>query len=445
MFGTFVRLGEPGRLLQPPFLGAGPVVVTANAQLLAALSWPQLTPDGAARRASPLAPRATAAVELGAGHRLSRPTVQATGPADGDRRGNLPGHGTAARSARLPDWVAEIDAALGVQRAFGSAGSQAALLPGNRPSAAQLAAQRLGGSPASPRRGPAAGGDRSQDRQEAGLRFVPARLGLRVRRGPDWRWEDQDGGPGGVGRLLGAAGPGWVVVRWDGGHENGYRVGEGGAFDLQAAEGGPPAVVSALPQPSTAHLAAALPRLEAADEERLRRRLERPDHLPQQERQRHELPLHRQQQSARHQLEQQPPALQKWRRHEQHRSPHWGQQPGTVPQWLAREGARVERGPDWKWDNQDGGVGSVGVIVGEARAGWVSVRWPSGTVNGYRVGDGGRYDLRLAGSAAGLVPAAHGLVPAAHGGCQVGQRPSSVPRRRCRCIDQFGDVLELPT
>eukprot|EP00975_Prorocentrum_lima_P051010 10686568-Prorocentrum_lima.AAC.1 len=27
-----------------------------------------------------------------------------------------------------------------------------------------------------------------------------------------------------------------------------------------------------------------------------------------------------------------------------------------------RDGARVARGPDWKWGDQDGGVGGVGIL-----------------------------------------------------------------------------------
>ena len=62
---------------------------------------------------------------------------------------------------------------------------------------------------------------------------------------------------------------------------------------------------------------------------------------------------------------------------------------------------RVERGPDWKWGDQDGGVDAKGVItaVGPAEGGpsdgWVRIRWDNGHVNVYRWGaDGGKYDLQ---------------------------------------------------
>ena len=38
-------------------------------------------------------------------------------------------------------------------------------------------------------------------------------------------------------------------------------------------------------------------------------------------------------------------------------------------------GQRVQRGPDWKWEDQDGGVGALGTVVeGEKVDGWAKVR-----------------------------------------------------------------------
>lgn len=57
-------------------------------------------------------------------------------------------------------------------------------------------------------------------------------LGARCIRGPDWHWDDQDGGPGHVGTLvlLGHSGhpgclPGTVKVLWDNGLLQNYRAG----------------------------------------------------------------------------------------------------------------------------------------------------------------------------------------------------------------------------
>jgi len=73
------------------------------------------------------------------------------------------------------------------------------------------------------------------------------RLGIRVQRGCDWSWWDQDGGPGKYGTVQGFAylgGPkfgrgnpdeGWCHVQWvDSGESEYYRVGFKGQFDLLA-------------------------------------------------------------------------------------------------------------------------------------------------------------------------------------------------------------------
>ena len=65
--------------------------------------------------------------------------------------------------------------------------------------------------------------------------------GLRVVRGPDWKWGDQDGGEGCVGtvadvtggeedgRVSGKA----VVVQWDAGNRCNYRCGIEEQYDLR--------------------------------------------------------------------------------------------------------------------------------------------------------------------------------------------------------------------
>ena len=58
-------------------------------------------------------------------------------------------------------------------------------------------------------------------------------------------------------------------------------------------------------------------------------------------------------------------------------------------------GARVIRGHDWKWENQDGGPGGCGTVQGEISEGWVDVRWDHGESNRYRMGAQNGYDLRL--------------------------------------------------
>lgn len=57
--------------------------------------------------------------------------------------------------------------------------------------------------------------------------------GIRVERGPDWKWGTQDGplGPG-QGTVRGALRTGWVDVDWDHGASNSYRMGADGKYDL---------------------------------------------------------------------------------------------------------------------------------------------------------------------------------------------------------------------
>ena len=152
---------------------------------------------------------------------------------------------------------------------------------------------------------------RSQREVGEVLRF--AQVGIRVRRGPDWEWDDQDGGgPGTI--VEGADEDGWVRVKWDVGGEDNYRVGAGGSYDLMLESSTPPSV-----------------------------------------------------------------------------------QPGEVLR-SPMVGVRVRRGPDWRWDEQDGGAGHLGTTTKRSHEGWVTVRWDldSGNTYNYRVGGDGGYDLVVA-------------------------------------------------
>lgn len=56
-------------------------------------------------------------------------------------------------------------------------------------------------------------------------------------------------------------------------------------------------------------------------------------------------------------------------------------------------GARVLRGVDWRWDDQDGAT--EGTVTGEIHNGWIDVKWDHGLRNSYRMGAEGKYDLKL--------------------------------------------------
>ncbi|KAB7498063.1 E3 ubiquitin-protein ligase HECTD1 [Armadillidium nasatum] len=59
-------------------------------------------------------------------------------------------------------------------------------------------------------------------------------------------------------------------------------------------------------------------------------------------------------------------------------------------------GARVIRGLDWKWRDQDGNPPGAGTITGELHNGWIDVTWDHGPSNSYRMGAEGKFDLKLA-------------------------------------------------
>lgn len=76
--------------------------------------------------------------------------------------------------------------------------------------------------------------------------------GVRVVRGPDWSWGNQDGGEGFVGTLIevkmnppsvGKSAGHTVVVAWDNGVTSNYRVGYDDKYDLRAFDSGPSGVL----------------------------------------------------------------------------------------------------------------------------------------------------------------------------------------------------------
>jgi E3 ubiquitin-protein ligase HECTD1 len=58
--------------------------------------------------------------------------------------------------------------------------------------------------------------------------------------------------------------------------------------------------------------------------------------------------------------------------------------------------ARVVRGIDWKWRDQDGNPPAEGTVASEWHNGWIDVAWDAGGSNSYRMGAEGKYDLKLA-------------------------------------------------
>ena len=64
-------------------------------------------------------------------------------------------------------------------------------------------------------------------------------LAIRVVRGPDWGWGDQDGGEGGVGTVVEVGrNREAVLVQWDFGTRGWYRSGGQNKFDLRVLDTG---------------------------------------------------------------------------------------------------------------------------------------------------------------------------------------------------------------
>lgn len=70
-------------------------------------------------------------------------------------------------------------------------------------------------------------------------------------------------------------------------------------------------------------------------------------------------------------------------------------------------GARVVRGPDWKWGEQGTAEGTV---ISELHNGWIDVQWDDGSCNSYRYGADGKFDIGEAATKEG------GETPSATGG-----------------------------
>ncbi|VDH99791.1 E3 ubiquitin-protein ligase mind-bomb [Mytilus galloprovincialis] len=223
-------------------------------------------------------------------------------------------------------------------------------------------------------------------------------VGLRVTRGPDWKWGNQDDGEGHIGTVVEIGKPGsstspdkTVVVQWDSGSRTNYRVGYQGKYDLRVLDNAPVGVkhpniicdicktqgISGMRWKCTKcldydlctdcymndkhDLGHAFLRLETFSSKGVK--------MPKRKDTLNSTKVRAQ---------------------------------GLI------NGARVVRGPDWDWGNQDGGEGKIGKIT-EIR-GWDSesersvsnVAWQTGSTNVYRVGHKGKVDLKYVTAGQGI-------------------------------------------
>nr|XP_037841115.1 E3 ubiquitin-protein ligase MIB2 isoform X4 [Chlorocebus sabaeus] len=219
-------------------------------------------------------------------------------------------------------------------------------------------------------------------------------VGMRVVRGVDWKWGQQDGGEGGVGTVVELGRHGspstpdrTVVVQWDQGTRTNYRAGYQGAHDLLLYD--------------NAQIGVRHPNIicDCCKKHGLRGmrwkcRVCLDYDLCTQcyMHNKHELAHAFDRYETAHSR---PVTL----------SPRQGLL--RIPLRGIFQGAKVVRGPDWEWGSQDGGEGKPGRVV-DIR-GWdvetgrsvASVTWADGTTNVYRVGHKGKVDLKCVGEAAG--------------------------------------------
>ncbi|XP_045487539.1 E3 ubiquitin-protein ligase MIB1 [Pieris rapae] len=216
-------------------------------------------------------------------------------------------------------------------------------------------------------------------------RFMMEAVGTRVIRGPDWKWGKQDGGEGHVGSVRNFESPEEVVVVWDNGTVANYRC--SGAYDLRILDSAPTGVKHDGTMCDTCRQQPIFGiRWKCAecvnydlcsicyhgDKHNLRHRFYRIS-APGAER-----------------------CLVEPRRKSKKQVVR-----GIVP------GARVVRGVDWQWEDQDGGNGRRGKVneiqdwsAASPRSA-AYVVWDNGTKNLYRVGFQGVADLKVVNDAKG--------------------------------------------
>lgn len=80
-----------------------------------------------------------------------------------------------------------------------------------------------------------------------------------------------------------------------------------------------------------------------------------------------------------------------------HREPTGKKLPHYRNGWNVELGDRVRRGPHWNHGNQDSGIGRIGTVTNIRATGAQStkIRWDSGCICLYRMGEGNIYELQL--------------------------------------------------
>ncbi|WAR14989.1 MIB2-like protein [Mya arenaria] len=202
-------------------------------------------------------------------------------------------------------------------------------------------------------------------------------VGLRCVRGPDWKWGNQDDGEGHVGTVVEIGKQGsttspdkTVVVQWDTGSRTNYRVGYQGAYDLRILDNAPVGIK---------HQNIICDGCKGQGIQGMRWKCLKC----------HDYDLCTTCYMA-----------------DKHDLAHSFQSVKAEAKGTFAH-ARVIRGPDWDWGNQDGGEGKIGKVTdvrgwdSESGRSVAAVTWSSGSTNVYRVGHKGKVDLKYMQAASG--------------------------------------------
>lgn len=225
-------------------------------------------------------------------------------------------------------------------------------------------------------------------------RVVSIEVGLRVVRGRDWKWDNQDDGEGHVGTVVEIGKSGsttspdkTVVVQWDSGSRTNYRVGYQGAYDLRIFDNAPVGVKhqNIICDACRKH---GIPGIRWKCTQCYDFDLCSQCYMADKHDVTHSFLRHEALSSTGVEM-----------------GPRFGalkiQARGIFV------GAKVVRGPDWDWGNQDGGDNKTGRVIdirgwdNESGRSVANVTWTSGSTNVYRLGHKGKVDLKYVQEASG--------------------------------------------
>uniref|UniRef100_A0A8C5EQC7 E3 ubiquitin-protein ligase MIB2 n=1 Tax=Gouania willdenowi TaxID=441366 RepID=A0A8C5EQC7_GOUWI len=219
------------------------------------------------------------------------------------------------------------------------------------------------------------------------LQWERMEVGMRVVRGLDWKWGNQDDGEGHVGTVVEIGRQGstttpdkTVVVQWDSGTRTNYRTGYQGAYDLLLYDNAQIGVrhSNIICDSCKKHGIMGMRwKCKVCFDYDLCTQCYMNN--------KHDLS---------HAFERYETA---------HSQPVSLAPRQNLPRIILKgifQGVKVVRGPDWDWGNQDGGEGKVGKVVDirgwdtESGRSVASVTWSNGTTNVYRMGHKGKVDLK---------------------------------------------------